>query len=379
MINRTFWVEKVQELLKKRSVLWLRGVRRAGKTMLCKSMPGIEYFDCEMPEIRKMAENESFLKDNAGKLIALDEIHRLSNPAQLLKLASDHYPGTKVIATGSSSLEAMKKFSDTLTGRKYTLHLTPAIWRDTEEFGHVPMKTRLLHGGLPPFLLSPQLDRPAYNEWLDSYWSKDILELFRLEKREAFMKMFELVMSQSGGMFDAVKFGRACEISRHTVKNYISVMEATGVVSVLRPFSGDSGSEIVSMPKIYGFDSGFVAFTRGWDSLRSDDYGVMWEHMVLNEMTAVLQDKRINYWRDTRCHEVDFVISAGRGRAHAVECKWQSSGFDAGNLKIFRGHHPEGLNFIVSHNTEKPYNMILHGMKIRHIGLAHIADELSGV
>lgn len=84
-----------------------------------------------------------------GLVLALDEIHRLDDPALLLKIAADHFPETRIIATGSSTLCASSKFRDTLAGRKAELYLTPLCEADSN-FPHSGDRTRrLLHGGLP--------------------------------------------------------------------------------------------------------------------------------------------------------------------------------------------------------------------------------------
>ena len=89
MVKRGFWLRKIAEGFEKRSVLWLSGVRRAGKTMLCRSLSAGEYFDCELPRVRKMMEDpESFLEEVKGGMIVLDEVHRLSNPSEILKIAA---------------------------------------------------------------------------------------------------------------------------------------------------------------------------------------------------------------------------------------------------------------------------------------------------
>ena len=85
MVLRKFWIEKIQNAWKERSVVWLSGVRRAGKTFLCQNLPQIEYFDCELPRVRKlMEEPQSFLDTLHGHTVALDEIHRLNNPSEIL-------------------------------------------------------------------------------------------------------------------------------------------------------------------------------------------------------------------------------------------------------------------------------------------------------
>ena len=79
---RRFWLEKVESAWRRRSVLWLSGVRRAGKTCLSRSIPDVEYFDCELPRVRRMMDDpETFLDDLRSRRIVLDEVHRLANPS----------------------------------------------------------------------------------------------------------------------------------------------------------------------------------------------------------------------------------------------------------------------------------------------------------
>ena len=68
---------------------------------------------------------------------------------------------------------------------------------------------------------------------------------------------------------------------------------------------------IVAAPKVYGFDTGFVCYYRGWSHLRQEDFGLLWEHFVLNEIMAQTQSREIHYWRNKRGLEVDFVPYAG--------------------------------------------------------------------
>src|SRR5271157_201735 len=309
MVKRSFWISAIEKLWLKRSLIWLSGVRRAGKTMLCQSLDTVEYFDCELPRIReRMEDPEAFWKSLRGKRIVVDEIHRLQNPSEVLKIATDHFPDIKVIATGSSTLSATAKFKDTLAGRKSTLHLTPMISQDINDFNEPDLPHRFLNGGLPPFFLSPAPEDKEFQEWLDAFWSKDILELFRLERRHSFLKFAEMLFSQSGSMFEASRFAAPCEVSRTTISNYLNVLASTFVVTIVRPYSAYKTAEIVAAPKVYAFDTGFVSYYKGWEKLRTDDMGLLWEQFVLNELTGVLQTPDIHYWRDKADHEIDFVI-----------------------------------------------------------------------
>jgi predicted AAA+ superfamily ATPase len=371
MVRRTLWLERFEQAWQRKNLIWLMGVRRVGKTMLVRSIAKHEYLDCELPSVRRaMADPEAFWKRRKGRTVVIDEVHRLDNPAETLKIAADHYPAIRVLATGSSTLGASAKFRDTLAGRKTEVWLTPMNSADLQAFGG-DLDRRLLHGGLPPFYLSDPPTESDFQEWMDAYWAKDIQELFRVERRHSFERFAELLFAQSGGMFEASGFARDCEVSRPTIANYLSVMESTFLVHVLRPFSSRKAVEIVSAPKVYAFDTGFVCCFRGWTSLRRDDYGPLWEHYVLNEILACVPGARVQYWRDKQKHEIDFVLQPrGADGPVAIECKWKAASFDPGNLSIFRRHYPKGSNFVVTNDVTVAYSREYSGTRVEFIDLA---------
>ena len=364
----------------RRPVLWLSGVRRVGKTCLCQSLSDVEYFDCELPRDRRLMEDpQSFLEDLRGRRVVLDEIHRLVNPSELLKIAADHYPDVRIIATGSSTLGASTRFRDTLAGRKSELWLTPMAYTDLVDFGQADLKYRFLRGGLPPFFLEKNIPERDFQEWIDAYWAKDIQELFRLERRQSFQKFLELLMTQSGGVFEATRFSRSCEVSRTTISNYLAVLEATFVVHVLRPFNTHRSTEIVSAPKVYGFDTGFICYYRGWYELRSEDLGLLWEHFVLNELQAQFQTRQIKYWRDKRGHEIDFVLAWRNQPPVAIECKWSSSDLDPSNIISFRKQYSHGQNYIVASDIDRSYRRSFKNTDVIFVNLEGLIRELRKV
>jgi predicted AAA+ superfamily ATPase len=380
MRQRTYWRSVIEKAWERKSVVWLHGVRRVGKTVLCQSLDQVEYLDCERPRTRRLLEDpEGFLESVRGKRVILDEVQRLANPSELLKIAADHYRDVRIIATGSSTLQASAKFRDTLTGRKSEVWLTPMMTQDLSDFDDGALPHRLQWGGLPGFFLSPELPERDYDEWMDSYWARDIQELFRLERRSSFQRLLELLLAQSGGVFEATRLAGPCEISRPTVTSYLDVLEATSVVHVIRPFSTHRATEIVSAPKVYGFDTGFVCHFRGWTDLRPEDLGGLWEHYVLNEIHARTQGRSVNYWRDKQHHEIDFVL-ARRGRAPiTIECKWSASGFDVRNLRSFRYQYPEGENWVVAQDVDRPYERTIDDVRVEFIGTGDLASRLGKI
>lgn len=388
MIKRPFWESLIEDVWRQKNIIWLMGVRRVGKTSLCQSLAEVEYFDCELPRVRQLlADPEGFLSIKKGKRIILDEIHRLDNPSEILKIAADHYREVKIVATGSSTLGASAKFKDTLTGRKKELWLTPMLLQEMSAFGNSDLRHRLLFGGFPAFFQSEQLPEEYFREWIDAYWAKDIQELFSINKRYSFQKFAELLLAYSGGQFEASKFTVPCEVSRQTITNYLAVLEETFVVHIIRPFSTHKPTEIVMSPKVYGFDTGFVCYAKGWRELRQEDVGVLWEQCVLNEMHAYLQTRSINYWRSKQNHEIDFVLSSRTTRAiTAIECKFKLSESDLGaaslahlgkNIEVFRKLYPDGKNFIVASDIDVPFERIHNDIVLCFVNPSELIKQLT--
>ena len=387
IIARPFWQKLIEDAWQQKSIIWLMGVRRVGKTSLCQSLSDIEYFDCELPRFRQLlADPEGFLESKKGKRIVLDEIHRLDNPSEVLKIAADHYPSVKIIATGSSTLGASRKFKDTLTGRKREIWLTPMLLQEMELFGNMDLRRRFLFGGFPSFFTSEQLPETGFQEWIDAYWAKDIQDVFSVGKRSSFQKFTELLLANSGGMFEATRFTAPCEVTRGTIANYLAVLEQTFVVHIIRPFSTHKHTEIVMAPKVYGFDTGFVCYAKGQRELRPEDLGLMWEQCVLNEIHAQLQTHSINYWRDKHGHEVDFVMrNKGTNELTVIECKYTSSSLsksksmDSGlssNIEAFRKHYPAGKNYIVASDIDHSFERQYGGRVLSFVNAKQLIEAL---
>ncbi len=372
MVKRTFWIQKIHAAWKKRPVVWLSGVRRAGKTTLARMLHDAAYLNCDLPSVnRQMADPEPFYDSlKKGTVVIFDEIHRLNDPSRVLKIAADAYPNLKVLATGSSTLAATRKFRDSLTGRKQMIYLPPVLWSECmDEFGIKELDRRLLHGGLPEPLRSGKKDTSFFSEWIDSFYARDIQELFGIRNRTGFMKLLHLLMRQSGGLLDYSHLAQLSDLSRHTVKAHVEAMSIAHAVYLLSPFQGGGRREITRRPKCYCFDTGFVTFVRGWDSIREDDRGLLWEHLALDTLRTITDDRSLHYWRDKSGREIDFVIEGSRKRVDAVECKINPDDFKPSNLAVFRSLYPEGRNFVLSPNVRTLYRRRYRELEVSFISI----------
>ena len=358
MINRPLWLSRIHEAWARRPVVWLSGVRRVGKTSIARMLPDSVYINCDLPSaVRALEDPELFLDGQSpGSILVFDEVHRIDDPSRLLKIAADAYPHLKILATGSSTLAATRKFRDSLAGRKLSIYLCPILWEECDTpFGAPDLDHRLLHGGLPEPLLATAKDPAFFGEWIDSFYARDIMELFGIRNRQGFLSLFRLLLRQSGGQLDYSQLASSSELSRVTVKAHIEAMEIAHAVRLLRPFHGGGKREIVSRPKCYAFDTGFVTFEKGWDTIRSEDRGLLWEHLVLDGLRSRFADENIFYWRDKSRREVDFVVRHSRGRLDAVECKINPDRLDVTPIKAFRALYGEGRNIVISPSVKRPY------------------------
>lgn len=378
MVNRPFWLERVQSAWKRASIVWLSGVRRVGKTTLCRALENTRFINCDLPRAaQSLADPELFYASVSEPVIVFDEIHQLPDPSRLLKIGADAFPKIKILATGSSTLAATRKFRDTLAGRKRSVHLLPVLAEELPAFGMNDLERRLVRGGLPQALLAPEREGEFYGEWLDSFYARDIQELFRVEKRAGFLLLFETLLRQSGGLMEVASLAKRCGLSRPTVMSYLDVLQVTHAIHLLRPFHGGGRQELLRQPKVYGFDTGFVAYTRGWGELRPEDSGPLWEHLVLDTLLSLPEASRVQFWRDKGQCEVDFVLPRGRGVAHALECKWTAAAFDPNGMKAFRALHPKGRNFVVTPQPGEAYERQQGGLKMTFTGLAELRRLLA--
>ena len=164
---------------------------------------------------------------------------------------------------------------------------------------------------------------------------------------------------------------------RPTVESHLRALEITHAASVIRPFHGGGQAELTKQPKVYGFDTGFVSFARGWDPLRRDDLGTLWEHVVLEHLQAHLPDTPVRYWRDKPRRELDFVMPRQRDEVDVIECKWDPSAFDATSLRVFRGYYPEGVNCLVSPSGDPAYTRTFGSLDVRVCTPGDLGDMLN--
>jgi predicted AAA+ superfamily ATPase len=129
------------------------------------------------------------------------------------------------------------------------IYLPPVLWSECmDEFGIKELDRRLLHGGLPEPLMSEKKEASFFSEWMDSFYARDIQELFGIRNRTGFMKLLHLLLRQSGGLLDYSHLAQLSDLSRHTVKAHVEAMSIAHAVHLLSPFQGVGRREITRRP-----------------------------------------------------------------------------------------------------------------------------------
>lgn len=376
-IPRSFWVNRVERAWESRSIVWLSGARRLGKTVLSQQVPNARYLNCELPSVRdRLADPESFFTHlPPGSRIVLDEVHRTEDPAGLLKIGADAWPETRVLATGSSTLYASRRFSDSLVGRKWPVRFAPVLWRETPEWiGAEDLERRLLNGGFPDQLLAAAPDPLWFEEWMDSFFARDIMPLFDIRGRGGFLRVVASAFVRNGELLDISSVARDAGVSRPTAVQYLDILDDCHVTVRVPPFHGGGRRELVRRPRLYALDTGLVCHLRGWTTLRAADRGPLWENLVLDELLTAIPQSRIHYWRDGAGHEVDFAIVAGRDRVAALEAKVSPHGFSPKALARFRRAYPDGPNLLCCPYVDKPIPRRLGGFEVTVCAPAQVAE-----
>src|SRR5260221_12167499 len=230
MVIRHYWITRLQQAWERAPIAWLAGVRRVGKTTLVRSLPEAQclYVNCDSPRAaQSVADPEFFFEQVKQPIVIFDEVHQLPDPTRLLKIGADVFPRLKIVATGSSTLAAARKFRDALTGSKRVVCLQPVLFSESAAFGDFKLEHRLVRGGLPQALLSDRPDPDFYSEWLDSHFARDVQELFGVSKRAGYMALLQVLLRQSGGLLDVTQLATQTGLSRPTVLHYLEVCQTT--------------------------------------------------------------------------------------------------------------------------------------------------------
>jgi len=324
---------------KRYPVVTVTGPRQSGKTTLVRSVfADRSYVSLENPDHRAFA-----LEDPRGFLnqfpegVVLDEVQRAPDLFSYIQTLVDERdkPG-QFILTGSQNFLLMQRIGQSLAGRCSVLHLLP--FARSELLGRPPLSPGKLGRSTPP------PDEPADNlfevlfkgfyprihdknlppqDWLRNYYQtyveRDVRELLNVGDIETFGRFIRLCAGRSGQLLNVSSLGADCGISHATARRWLSVLEASFLVYLLRPHHRNFNKRLLKSPKMYVLDTGLLCYLlrirSSSDLVTHAQRGAVFETFVLAELLKSYlnqgADPDICFWRDSAGHEVDLLVDRG--------------------------------------------------------------------
>ena len=330
----------------------LTGPRQSGKTTLLKHVFGgaSGYVSLEPPDVRAAAaaDPRGFLGMHPAPVI-FDEVQYAPDLLPYIKENIDERRDAhgQYFLTGSQNLLLTQQVTESLAGRAAMLRLLPLSQR--EQFGRstdpLPWEPRkhpvvkhialpdlwksLLRGGYPELVAEPDRDFSLWHSsYVQTYLERDVRSLRQVGDLISFQAFLRALAARTGQLLNLTDVARDLGVAVNTAKAWLSVLEATFQVIVLRPYHANVGKRLVKTPKVYFTDTGMLCYLAG---LKDADHaaagplgGAIFETAVLLEIVKAFvnrgEEPQIYFWRTSAGVEVDLVVEAG-GELIPIEVK----------------------------------------------------------
>ena len=341
-------------------VVLVTGPRQVGKTTVLQNVAGanMNYVSLDSLANRELAQSEPelFLQRFPAPVL-IDEVQYAPQLFPYIKVIVDKEkkPGMYWL-TGSQQFHLMQNVSETLAGRVGILHLdgfsqdeknkNPLVQPFLPTADYIDSKVKkakhldinqvykiIWHGSYPKmFGADDDLWYSFYESYLQTYIERDVKNLGAVGNMMAFVSFMRVLAARTGQELNYSDIARDVGVSSPTIKSWLSVLEAAGLVFLLHPYYNNVTNRIVKTPKVYFVDTGLVAFLTGWNTPEALANGVMagsiFETYVVSEiMKSYWYNGRVPnvyYYRDKDGAEIDVLIEEN-GKLYPIEIKRTST------------------------------------------------------
>jgi uncharacterized protein len=326
MIKR-FVKDQLQQALKSDLSIVLYGARQVGKTTLVeevfKDKTSVRFIFGDDPSVRDTLKGYDIaaLKREFGgyKYVVIDEAQLIENIGSVGKLIHDHLKDTKLVLTGSSSLDLAGKISEPMTGRIKELFLTPLalseIRADKSMLSNAILDRMMIYGSYPGIWTQNDAEAGSRLKILaEQYLYKDVFNHELFFKTSVLSDIMRLLAHQIGSEVNYSEIGSSVGVSKETVKRYIYLLEQAYIVFRVQQYRRSQRREVGRLRKVYFWDLGVRNVLI--DDLRPlknrTDQGALWENLMFVERKKLLLQKqdlfvRHSYWRGANQREIDMV------------------------------------------------------------------------
>jgi predicted AAA+ superfamily ATPase len=314
-------------------VLAITGPRQSGKTTMARALFADKpYVSLEDPEERLFADSDprGFLARFPQGAI-FDEVQRCPDLFSYLQGVVDKRQRMgEFIIIGSQQFGLMSNITQSLAGRAGLLQLLPFSLAELNVGGMLPatLDAAMLQGGYPPLYDRPVTPGDWFPNYVSTYLERDVRQLLAVRDLSLFQRFLKMCAARSGQLLNLSALGADCGISHVTAREWLTVLEASYIVYLLRPYHRNFGKRLVKMPKLYFLDAGLMAYLLGIRDTGTlsthASRGALFETLVVSEWIKrqynTGQVAELYFWRDSAGHEVDLLIPDGN-RFMPVEIK----------------------------------------------------------
>lgn len=305
-------------------VICITGPRQSGKTTLAKlAFSKKQYFSLEDPDTALLARSDprGFLETWPEGII-LDEAQYAPELFIYIKAMADRDPKPgKYIVTGSQQFNLMEKVTESLAGRAAFLTLLPFSAAELDAAGlrlDDPFE-QMLKGMYPPLYDRDISAGDFYASYTTSYVERDLRQLVNVKDLGAFQLFIKFCAARTGGILNLSALAADCGIAHNTARAWISVLETSGIIFLLKPYYKNFGKRLVKSPKLYFVDSGLACRLLGIQTREqlflNPLRGGLFEGFIISELIKNRLNRgeipQIWYWRDSGGMEIDCLLEDG--------------------------------------------------------------------